>query len=102
MQRTLESFLRALRSVDVRVSPAEAIDAHRAAEVVGFEDRQLFKDALCATLAKTADEVDRFDNCFDTFFRRDEFMRAPEEAAADEAALDTLQGAEGETNLAEM
>ena len=29
MQRTLESFLRALRSVDVHVSPAEAIDAHR-------------------------------------------------------------------------
>ncbi len=102
MQRTLESFLRALRSVDVRVSPAEAIDAHRAAEVAGFTDRELFKDALCATLAKTADEVQRFDTCFDTFFRRDEFMRPPEEAAADEAALDSLEQADGETGLAEM
>ena len=27
MQRTMENFLRALRAVDVRVSPAEAIDA---------------------------------------------------------------------------
>jgi uncharacterized protein with von Willebrand factor type A (vWA) domain len=102
MQRTLESFLRALRSVDVRVSPAEAIDAHRAAEVAGFTDRELFKDALCATLAKTADEVQRFDTCFDTFFRRDEFLKAPEEAAADEAALESLEQAEGETGLAEM
>ena len=102
MQRTLESFLRALRSVDVRVSPAEAIDAHRAAEVAGFTDRELFKDALCATLAKTADEVQRFDVCFDTFFRRDEFLKAPEEAEADEAALESLEQAEGDTSLAEM
>ena len=34
--RTLEHFLRALRAVDVRVSPAEAIDAHRAAAEVGY------------------------------------------------------------------
>ena len=102
MQRTLESFLRALRSVDVRVSPAEAIDAHRAAEVAGFSDRELFKDALCATLAKTADEVQRFDVCFDTFFRRDEFLKPPEEAEADEAALESLEHTEGETGLAEM
>jgi uncharacterized protein with von Willebrand factor type A (vWA) domain len=109
MQRTLESFLRALRSVDVRVSPAEAIDAHRAVEVVGFADRQLFKDALCTTLAKTEDEVERFDSCFDTFFKRDAFMKAPDEAAADEAALETLgetdkgEGeTESDTRLAEM
>jgi len=102
MQRTLESFLRALRSVDVHVSPAEAIDAHRAAEVAGFADRELFKDALCATLAKTAEEVRRFDTCFDTFFRRDEFLKAPEEAEADEAALESLEHTEGETSLAEM
>jgi uncharacterized protein with von Willebrand factor type A (vWA) domain len=109
MQRTLESFLRALRSVDVRVSPAEAIDAHRAAEVVGFADRQLFKDALCTTLAKTEDEVERFDACFDTFFKRDAFMKAPDEADADEAALEALNQAgtgegetESDTSLAEM
>jgi len=102
MQRTLESFLRALRSVDVQVSPAEAIDAHRAAEVTGFTDRQMFKDALCATLAKTADEVGRFDSCFDTFFRRDEFQRPPEAAEADKAALKSLDNSDGETALAEM
>ncbi|MDB5481908.1 MAG: dehydrogenase/GMP reductase:VWA containing CoxE-like protein, partial [Caulobacteraceae bacterium] len=70
MQHTLESFLKALRAHDVRVSPSEAIDAHRAAAEVGYGDRALLKDALCVTLAKSADEVDRFDACFDTFFAR--------------------------------
>lgn len=70
MQHTLESFLRALRAHEIRVSPAEAIDAHRATAEVGYGDRELLKDALCVTLAKTPEEVDRFDACFDTFFAR--------------------------------
>jgi uncharacterized protein len=70
MQHTLEEFIRALRAVDVRVSPAEAIDAARAAQVVGYADRALFKDALCVTLAKSAEEVARFDAVFETFFAR--------------------------------
>ena len=75
MQGALEDFFRALRSADVRVSPAEAIDAHRTVATVGFADRELFKDALCATLAKSAEEVDRFDRIFDTFFAREAFRR---------------------------
>lgn len=77
MQRSLEEFIRALRAADVRVSPVEAIDAHRAVAAVGFTDRTLLKDALCATLAKSADEVDRFDSTFETFFKRDNFLSAP-------------------------
>ncbi len=73
MQRTLEDFLRALRAIEVRVSPAESIDAHKAVAKVGYGDRVLLKDALCITLAKTAEDVDRFDACFDTFFSRDAF-----------------------------
>jgi uncharacterized protein with von Willebrand factor type A (vWA) domain len=77
MQGALEDFFRALRSADVRVSPIEAIDAHRTVAAVGFADRELFKDALCATLAKSAEEVERFDRVFDTFFDRDTFQAAP-------------------------
>lgn len=71
MQHTLEQFFRALRAADVKVSPAEAIDASRAVAVTGYGDRTLFRDALCSTLAKSAEEVDRFEAVFDTFFRRD-------------------------------
>lgn len=76
MQRQLEDFLRALRSADVRVTPSEAIDAHQAVAAIGYGDRSLFKDALCATLAKTEAEVARFDETFETFFQRDDFAPA--------------------------
>lgn len=73
MQRTLENFLRALKAVEVQVTPAEAIDAHRAVATIGYGDRILLRDALCTTLAKSAEEVEKFDHCFDNFFRRDAF-----------------------------
>jgi uncharacterized protein len=90
VQQTLSDFLRALRAADVRVSPAEAIDAHRAVVSIGYGDRLALKDALCVTLAKTPEEVGRFDTCFDLFFDRDEFTgdRAAGSPATDEKAVD--------------
>ncbi|MDB5444517.1 MAG: dehydrogenase/GMP reductase:VWA containing CoxE-like protein, partial [Phenylobacterium sp.] len=81
MQHTLQEFIRALRAADVRVSPAEAIDAARACAVVGYADRELFKDALCVSLAKSPDEVERFDQTFETFFTRDRLSTTPPEDA---------------------
>ena len=89
MQETLEAFLRALRAQDVRVSPAEAIDAHLAAAEVGFADRDLLRDALCVTLAKSADEVDRFETCFDAFFARPPPAAAPPRSSPDADAPQT-------------
>ena len=81
MQQTLENFLRALRTMDVRVSPAEAIDAHCTVDSVGYSDRTLLKDSLCIALAKSEEEVERFDECFDMFFTRDEFREREEDNA---------------------
>ncbi|WP_068876239.1 MULTISPECIES: VWA domain-containing protein [unclassified Phenylobacterium] len=81
MQHTLEQFFRALRAADVRVSPAEAIDASRAIAVTGYGDRTLFRDALCSTLAKSAEEVERFEAVFDTFFARDAAPPPPPEGS---------------------
>jgi uncharacterized protein with von Willebrand factor type A (vWA) domain len=74
VQATLEDFIKALRASEVRVSPAEAIDAHRAMMQVGYADRTLVKDALCIALAKSEEEVARFDECFDAYFTRDAFQ----------------------------
>ena len=74
--RVLEDFIRALRASEVRVSPAEAIDAHRALVEVGFGDRMLVRDALVIALAKSAEETARFEACFDAFFARTEFSGA--------------------------
>jgi uncharacterized protein with von Willebrand factor type A (vWA) domain len=99
MQHTLEQFLRALRAADVRVSPAEAIDAARTAATVGYADRELFKDALCATLAKSREEVVRFDETFETFFARNSLdlpppseANEPGEASGSPLADALLQG----------
>ncbi|MBV8593232.1 MAG: VWA domain-containing protein, partial [Caulobacteraceae bacterium] len=70
-RRVVEDFIRALRATEVRVSPAEAIDAHRAAALAGWSNRTLLRDALCVTLAKSSEEVSRFEAAFDTFFARD-------------------------------
>jgi hypothetical protein len=77
VQATMEDFIKALRASEVRVSPAEAIDAHKALMEIGYSDRTLVKDALCIALAKTEEEVERFDVCFDAYFTRDAFTAPP-------------------------
>ncbi|HEY5288980.1 MAG TPA: VWA domain-containing protein [Caulobacteraceae bacterium] len=100
--RVLEDFIRALRASEVRVSPAEAIDAHRALADVGFADRTLVKDALAVTLAKDAEEVTRFDACFETFFARREFTGCADGAsAAPSASLEEIIVAGDRSALAE-
>ena len=101
MQQTLENFLRALRAMDVRVSPAEAIDAHCTVDSVGYSDRTLLKDSLCIALAKSEEEVERVDECFDIFFTRDEF-RDREEEDESEGLSDAENEMLGEQPLAAM
>ncbi len=71
MDGPLIDFFRAARSAGLRLSPAESIDAARAVEVVGWEDRARLRDTLALVLAKTVEEKRQFEACFDLFFRRD-------------------------------
>ena len=73
MVRPLEDFIRALRAAEVRVSVAEAMEAHEVTAHLGFADRTLLKDGLSLTLAKTFNEKQRFDDSFELFFTRDQF-----------------------------
>ncbi|HXA21837.1 MAG TPA: VWA domain-containing protein [Acetobacteraceae bacterium] len=79
----LRQFLQAARSVGIRVSAAEGIDAARAVQVVGFSDRTVLKDSLSLVLAKTPDEKNLFDECFDLYFKRYGFAQDDEDAADD-------------------
>jgi uncharacterized protein with von Willebrand factor type A (vWA) domain len=65
---TVTDFVRVLRNAEVRVSPAETLDAVRALEIVGYADRARVREALAATLAKTVDEKQLFEECFERFF----------------------------------
>ncbi|MDB5423330.1 MAG: dehydrogenase/GMP reductase:VWA containing CoxE-like protein, partial [Phenylobacterium sp.] len=102
MQHQLEQFLRALRAADVRVSPAEAIDAAHTITAVGYADRELFKDALCATLAKSRDEVVAFDRTFETFFARDQFSLPPPPEPQGERQPSEAEEAAAQSSLARM
>lgn len=68
MQQTFERFIQAVRGADIRVSVSEALEAHAAMALLGFEDRQRLKDGLGAVLAKSAAEQRRFEQCFERFF----------------------------------
>ena len=83
-QRPLEDFVRALRSADVRVSVAEAMEAHEVVATLGYGDRGLLKDALGLTVAKTVEEKERFSEAFDLFFTRNQFTHDGADAGEDE------------------
>lgn len=61
-------FVEALREGGVHASPAEVIDAVRAVESVGFENRASFRAALRVSLAKGRRATSVFDRVFDSFF----------------------------------
>ncbi len=89
MDRTLTHFIAALRNADVRISPAETLDAMNALELVGYRDRAFLKNSLSLVLPKTADEKETFDTAFDQFF-------SFEDISTQTATSETEQAGEGE------
>src|SRR6202042_2596607 len=69
----LRRFFQVARGAGLRVSAAEGIDAARAVDLVGFEDRTLLKDTLGLILAKTPEEKDLYNEAFELYFKRDAF-----------------------------
>src|ERR1700750_423045 len=57
-----------LRRHDVRVSPAEGLDALESLRHVGLGDRATVRDTLRTTLVKSAEDIETFDRLFDLFF----------------------------------
>jgi uncharacterized protein with von Willebrand factor type A (vWA) domain len=68
VQKRILEFTNILRRAGVRVSTAEAIDAFRALEVLPIDDREIFRDALGATMVKRAADVPTFDELFGLFW----------------------------------
>jgi len=97
MQSNLVSFIQVLRTHDVRVSPAESLDAIDVATVLGYSDRSLLRDGLAMTLAKTPEEEVIFLQCFERFFSADlaDFSPPePEDASDQDAPVLPADGAE--------
>ena len=101
MDRTLTRFVAALRNAEVRVSPAETLDAVSTVELVGYRDRAFLKDSLSLVLPKTADEKETFDATFDQFFSFEDVAAeagvADAEGEADAALGQGVGGRDGES-----
>ncbi len=96
MDRVLGQFVAVLRRSGVRVSVSETIDAVKAAALAGYEDRQLLRDVLGASLAKTRMEKRIFENCFDLFFSVEDNggnapSRGPQAASAEPSGAPLTQ-----------
>ncbi|MGH7283369.1 MAG: VWA domain-containing protein, partial [Polyangiaceae bacterium] len=70
MTRVLDELLWSARREGIEISTVQAIDAARAAHLVGMEDRQTFRDALASVLTSSRLDARRFDRAFDAFFSR--------------------------------
>ncbi|MCH8131133.1 MAG: VWA domain-containing protein [Myxococcales bacterium] len=68
MQKKILEFTNILRKSGIRVSTAESIDAFKALDVLSFDDREVFKDALRTTMVKRGEEVETYDQLFDLFW----------------------------------
>ena len=79
MESQLVSFVNVLRSREVRVSPAETMDAAAVMSLLGYGDRGALRCGLSHALAKTPEEKAVFLQCFEQFFNN-----APPEAGRGE------------------
>lgn len=102
MQQVLQDFIRALRGSGVRISVAESLDAMHAAAMVGYGRRQVLKDALSASLAKSQPEKEIFSTAFERYFAPDRAFEPDAEAGPPPQAATEPLGADEESPLARM
>jgi hypothetical protein len=108
MSEPIIKFLQAARSSGIRVSVAESIDAYHALDLIGFDDRQTLKDSLSLVLAKTRDEKQLFEECFELYFTRNNLGDPKAGDAAEQQKRDGTgeatpgEGMEGQSALAQM
>lgn len=102
MDQTLVDFIKVLRSAELKVSPAETLDAMHCIDLVGYHHKNFLKDSLALVLAKTPEEKGTFSVCFDNYFNVDKFRppkslgaaHKPTDESANEDDFDSEQSSE--------
>lgn len=77
----LTSLVAALRAHGIRIGTGETVDAAQAMAALGFQDRELLREGLAATLLHGTAQRPVFDPVFDLYFPRG--VGAPEPGTAD-------------------
>ena len=81
---TLVEFVQVLRTADVKVSPAETLDAMETLDIIGIENRVLLKNSLSMVLSKNPEEKEAFNTSFDRFFSFNKFSTENNATALDD------------------
>jgi len=68
MEVILQRFFSILRESGVRISVGESLDAMNAVKLMGYSDRESFKQILSTCLVKKISEKEIFEKSFDLFF----------------------------------
>ncbi len=99
MDERIIEFVRGLRAAGVRVSLSESIDALHAVDILGMQDKDLFRSSLRATLVKDGEDVPVFEELFPLYFGSGgpALQNAMDDLSADEqemlqAALQAMSG----------
>ena len=81
---TLVEFVQVLRTADVKVSPAETLDAMETLDIIGIENRVLLRNSLSMVLSKNPEEKEAFNTSFDRFFSFNKFSSENNATALDD------------------
>ena len=68
IKSTVVDFVKVLRNADIKVSPAETLDAMDTMHLIGLKNRAFLKTSLSMALSKTPEEKEAFFQCFEDFF----------------------------------
>ena len=68
MIENIIKFIDILRSMNVRISIAESIEAIQLIDIIGIQDKEDFKTTLRSILIKNYEDIEKFDKLFDIFF----------------------------------
>ena len=77
MDQVLHQLVEVLRRSEIRISPAETLDAFKVLRNVGIDNKSLLREALALTLAKSIHEKIIFYETFDEFFTQWAFQNRP-------------------------
>jgi len=92
--RVTDELLWVLRRSGFAIATSQAIDVVRAVRAVGFESRDVVRDAIAAVVVKRGRDRARFDDAFDAFFAREPRRTLWERLAAEgftDAELDSVR-----------
>ena len=116
MQKKVIAFTNLLRKSGIRVSVAEGIDAFNALDELSLDDREIFRDALRASMVKRGDDIAAYDELFELFWSGfyDNLRQAFDQMEGDLGSLgvdldqllrqlaEMMKGMDGELDLSEL